>query len=102
MADFFEQLVSKVLAQWLNHDACTLPTHYPFKWILHDGSSLKLHNKLASDYPGRFTATQSASVEIHVTMDLLNGHINYLQIAQIKKASTYISPSPMNSTIPFY
>jgi hypothetical protein len=28
MADFFEQLVSKVLAQWLNHNVSTLPSHY--------------------------------------------------------------------------
>jgi hypothetical protein len=79
--------VSKVLAQWLNHNACTLPAHYPFKRIeLHDGSSLKLHNKLASHYPGRFTATHPAAVEMHVTMDLLNGHINYLQIAPDKES----------------
>ena len=93
MTDFFEQLVSKVLAQWLNHNVCTLPTHYPFKRIeLHDGSSLKLHNKLASHYPGRFTATHPAAVEMHVTMDLLNGHINYLQIAPDKESERLYQP----------
>jgi hypothetical protein len=40
LTDFFEQLVSKVLSQWLTHNACTLPAHYPFKRIeLHDGRS---------------------------------------------------------------
>ena len=93
MTDFFEQLVSKVLAQWLTHNACTLPAHYPFKRIeLHDGSSLKLHNKLASHYPGRFTATHPAAVEMHVTMDLLNGHINYLQIAPDKESERLYQP----------
>jgi hypothetical protein len=28
MTNSFEQLVSKVLAQWPNHNDCTLPTHY--------------------------------------------------------------------------
>lgn len=93
MTDFFEQLVSKALAQWLNHSACTLPAHYPFKRIeLHDGSSLKLHNKLASEYPGRFTATHPAAVELHVTMDLLNGHINYLQIVPDKESERLYQP----------
>jgi len=85
-----------------NHNTCTLPAHYPFKRIeLHDGSSLKLHNKLATHYPGRFTATQPASVEMHVTMDLLNGHINYLQIAPDKESERLYQPfaNELNDTL---
>lgn len=92
-ANFFEQLVGQALAQWLNHNTCTLPAHSPFKRIeLHDGSSLKLHNKLASHYPGRFTATHPAAAELHVTMDLLSGHINYFQIAPDKESERLYQP----------
>jgi hypothetical protein len=47
---------------------------------------------LASHYPGRFTATHPAAVEMHVTMDLLNGHINYLQIAPDKESERLYQP----------
>jgi hypothetical protein len=47
---------------------------------------------LASVYPGRITATQPASVELHVMMDLLNGHIKYLEIATDKESERPYQP----------
>ena len=39
--------------------------------LIQDGSSFALKDSLADKYPGRFTETSPAAVELHVTMDLL-------------------------------
>ena len=70
-----------------------LPETYPFKKIqLHDGSSLKLHPALAGIFPGRFTKTTPAAIELHLTLDLLAGTANYLAIDADKESERLYNP----------
>lgn len=48
--------------------------------ILHDGSSLTLHDDLSDVFPGRFTKTSPAAVELHVTMNLGKNIISRIKI----------------------
>ena len=43
------------------------------KILCHDGSSLSLKSGLSDIFPGRFTTTTPAAIELHVTMNLLSG-----------------------------
>ncbi len=49
------------------------PLHRFKKILCHDGSSIALKSGLKEIYPGRFTKTAPAAIELHVTMDLLSG-----------------------------
>ncbi|NRB25813.1 transposase [Shewanella sp.] len=70
-----------------------LPSEYPFKSIeAHDGSSLKLHIGLTKEFPGRFTKTHPAAMELHVTMDLMSGHYNYLGISPDSESERHYNP----------
>jgi hypothetical protein len=54
---------------------------FPFSQIkLHDGCSFQVHDNLQQIYPGRFKKRFPAAVELHVTMDLLTGSIDYLAL----------------------
>ncbi len=72
-----------------------LPKKYPFRYIhLHDGSSLKLKDKLAKTFPGRFTKTSPAAIELHMSMDLASGSMNYMEIAPDKESEHHYMPFP--------
>ncbi len=43
--------------------------------IIQDGSSFAIKDSLKKVFPGRFTTVSPAAVEIHVTMDLLEGSV---------------------------
>ncbi|NRD71696.1 IS4 family transposase [Shewanella sp. VB17] len=65
----------------------------PFKAIeAHDGSSLKLHIGLTEQFPGRFTKTHPAAMELHMTMDLMSGGYNYLGIAPDSESERHYNP----------
>jgi hypothetical protein len=54
---------------------------FPFSQTkLHDGCSFQVHDGLQKTYPGRFRKRFPATIELHVTMDLLSGSIDYLSI----------------------
>ncbi|MBM7457324.1 hypothetical protein HNR62_003237, partial [Oceanisphaera litoralis] len=94
LTQMLESLVNEATKRWLLQpfqDA--LPEKYPFKKIhLHDGSSLKLHSALAGVFPGRFTKTTPAAIELHLTMDLLAGTANYLAIDADKESERLYNP----------
>ncbi|WP_283107172.1 transposase [Shewanella surugensis] len=48
--------------------------------ILHDGSSLTVHQKLASEFKGRFTQTAPAAIECHVSLSLFERKITRMEI----------------------
>ena len=48
--------------------------------LLHDGSTVKLHDGLRNIYPGRFSKNMPAAVELHVTMNLSTGHAPQITI----------------------
>lgn len=65
----------------------------PFERIhIHDGSTLKLHDGLKETFPGRFTKTAPAAVEIHLTMDLLSGGVDYMAIDADKESERQWQP----------
>ena len=70
-----------------------LPSEYPFKAIeAHDGSSLKLHIGLTRQFPGRFTKTHPAAMELHMTMDVMTGSYNYLGISPDSESERHYNP----------
>ena len=81
-----EQLLVKPFIQ-------TLPENLPFERIhVHDGSTLKLHDGLKKTFPGRFTRTMPAAIELHLTMDLLSGGVDYMAIDADKESERLYQP----------
>lgn len=94
LTQLLRKLVEQAANQWLLalvHKV--LPSEYPFKSIeAHDGSSLKLHIGLTKEFPGRFTKTHPAAMELHVTMDLMSGSYNYLGISPDSESERHYNP----------
>ena len=71
----------------------------PFERIhVHDGSTLKLHDGLKETFPGRFTKTAPAAVELHLTMDLLSGGVDYMAIDADKESERLWQPYACESS----
>jgi len=60
----------------------------------HDGSSSPLHEGLQGTYPGRFTNSNPAAVEIHVTLSVLEGRPLRVSIAPYAKPERPFLPRP--------
>jgi len=62
-------------------------THLEGLWVffddvrVHDGSSWAIHDDLKDKFPGRFSKTAPAALELHATFSLLRGQICQLQLA---------------------
>jgi len=85
-SDFIKSCFELVMKHWVLNSLklTTLSTgdKFPFSQIkLHDGCSFQVHDGLQSTYPARFKTRFPAAVELHVTMDLLSGSIDYLALA---------------------
>lgn len=48
--------------------------------VIQDGSSFAVKDSLSKIFPGRFTAISPAAVEVHVTMDLLEGNVQQVAV----------------------
>jgi hypothetical protein len=94
LTDFMRNLVSLATEQLLVAPFDTsAPDTLPFERIhIHDGSTLKLHNGLKEEFPGRFTKTAPAAVELHLTMDLLSGGVDYMAIDADKESERQWQP----------
>lgn len=69
------------------------PDRLPFEHIhIHDGSTLKLHDGLKEVFRGRFTKTAPAAVELHLTMVLLSGGVDYMAINADKESERKWQP----------
>lgn len=91
---FIRQLVTLTTEQLLVAPFnVSAPDTLPFERIhVHDGSTLKLHNGLKNTFPGRFTKTAPAAVELHLTMDLLSGGVDYMAIDADKESERLWQP----------
>jgi hypothetical protein len=83
--DFFKECFTYVMQSWvlqsLKLTSLSTGAAFPFSQIkLHDGCSFQVHDNLQQIYPGRFKKRFPAAVELHVTMDLLTGSIDYLAL----------------------
>ena len=91
---FIRRLVALVTEQLLIAPfVASVPKDVPFQRIhVHDGSTLKLHEGLKGTFPSRFTKTMPAAAELHLTMDLLSGGIEYLGIDADKESERLYQP----------
>ena len=62
--------------------------------VIQDGSSFAIHDALQSVFPGRFTATNPAAVELHATMSLLGGQPLRVSIAPDTQGERDFLPDP--------
>jgi len=62
--------------------------------VIQDGSSFALKNKLAETFPGRFTKTSPAAVELHATMSLFSDSVTQLSLAPDKEGERQFLPTP--------
>jgi len=84
-SDFFKSCFESVMQQWvlqsLKLTSLSTGAKFPFSQIkLHDGCSFQVHDGLQKTYPARFKKRFPAAIELHVTMDLLSGSVDYLSI----------------------
>ena len=61
---------------------------------IQDGTSFALHSSLADVFPGRFTATHPAAVELHVELDLLSEMPNRVVLAPDSASEPQFLPEP--------
>ena len=94
LTNLLQSLTEQAAATWLLEPLqSTLPKEYPFKGIqAHDGSSLKLHIGLKDQFPGRFTQTHPAALELHMTLDVMSGTYEYLGLAPDKESERHYNP----------
>jgi len=88
------QLTGQALTKWCKQ-YYQLPEEYLSYFdsiYLHDGSTLSLHPDLQDTFPGRFTKTSPAAIELHVTMDLLNHSIDSVTIDADKEGERQYLP----------
>ena len=62
--------------------------------VIQDGSSFAIHDALQSIFPGRFTATNPAAVELHATMSVLAGQPLRVSIAPDAQGERDFLPEP--------
>lgn len=78
---------------FLDNFKAELPEHSPFKHIhVHDGSSLTLNSRVKKTFPGRFTQTAPAAIELHLTLDLIKGVANYIGLDADKESEKHHRP----------
>jgi hypothetical protein len=99
--DFFKDCFEKVLKEWvvqsLKLTSLSSGESFPFERVLlHDGCSFGIHSGLKDTFPGRFTIHTPAAVELHITMDLMCGSIDYFALTADTESERLHSPVPEN------
>lgn len=85
----------RALTKWIRRCYQFNPMYKKFfsRVLLHDGSTLSLHNGLKEEFPGRFTKTSPAAVELHVSMDLMTNSVAGIDIAADKETERQFLPT---------
>ena len=85
----------KALTKWVRCFYQFNPMYQKFfsRVLLHDGSTLSLHEGLKDKFPGRFTKTSPAAVELHVSMNLMTNSVAGIDIAADKETERQFLPS---------
>lgn len=97
MHGLFEHLLWQWTQEVLQFDAGSPFSRFQQIW-LHDGSSFGLKSSLQEVYPGRFTATSPAGVELHVTMGLLDESIETVVLTADSESEVHHAPAPASLT----
>ncbi len=93
MHGLFEHLLSQLTREVLRFDQASPFARFQQIW-LHDGCSFGLKSTLVKVFPGRFTATSPAGVELHVTMGLLDESIETVVLTADSEAEVHHAPAP--------
>lgn len=62
--------------------------------VLHDGTSFGVKSTLKKTFPGRFTKTSPAAVELHVSMELLSEGLETVTLTPDKESEVHHAPAP--------
>jgi len=94
LSELLRVVAEKALSKWINlHYHLANAKDLPFdKILLHDGSSMGIHDALKKESPGRFTTVSPAAIECHVTMDLLSNSVASISIAPDSESERHFVP----------
>ncbi len=75
LAELMKAVADKVFSCWINDVLRYNNRHFSqfSKVLIQDGSSFAVKNSLKNIWPGRFTKTSPAAIELHATINLHNG-----------------------------
>ena len=90
-----ERLMSEVAGKSLCFDKESPFSRFS-RIILHDGSSFAVKADIQSSFPGRFSATNPAAVELHVTLELLSESLQQVVLTPDTEAETIHAPQPQS------
>jgi len=88
------QVTSNALSKWVRscYEYKKMYHKYFTEILLHDGSTLSLHKGLKDEFPGRFTATSPAAIELHVSMNLMSNSVDSVTISADKESERQFLP----------
>ena len=92
------QVTSNALSKWVRscYEYKKMYKKYFTEILLHDGSTLSLHKGLKDEFPGRFTATSPAAIELHVSMNLMSNSVDSVTISADKESERQFLPDAKN------
>ena len=93
MSQMFARLVERLSLRTLTPEGQTAVARFK-DIVIQDGSSFALKKQLRDAFPGRFTATDPAAVELHATYSGFSDEVCRVQLAPDKEAERQFLPKP--------
>jgi hypothetical protein len=93
MRQMFTRLVEHLRIETLTPKGQTAVARFK-DIVIQDGSSFALKKQLQHVFPGRFTATDPAAVELHATYSGFSDEVRCVQLAPDKEAERQFLPDP--------
>ena len=93
MRHMFDRLIERLCVRTLAPEGKAAVSRFK-DIVIQDGSSFALKKKLRDVFPGRFTKTDPAAVEIHATYSGFCDEVSSVEIAPDKEAERQFLPDP--------
>lgn len=93
MRQMFARLVERLWVQTLAPDGQAATARFE-DIVIQDGSSFAVKDKLREVFPGRFTTTDPAAIEIHATYSGFSDEVSTVEIAPDCEAERQFLPEP--------
>ena len=93
MTQMFARLLERLCIQTLTPEGHTAVARFK-DIVIQDGSSFALKKQLQNVFPGRFTTTEPAAVELHATYSGFSDEVSCVQLAPDKEAERKFLPEP--------
>jgi hypothetical protein len=93
MHQMFARLIERLCIQTLAPEGKAAISRFK-DIVIQDGSSFALKKKLRDVFPGRFTTSEPAAVEVHATYSGFSDEVCSVQIAPDKEAERQFLPDP--------